>query len=1025
MQLDNIIYDKDTLATAIAEQWNLESQTFKAMYPSDTATALVNGMAGYGSMLQYMLVSQIANCYTTTAFSDAAIYQLADTLGNTLHGNSPAKVLVNVKRNNLIYKNLIVPAYCQFMLGNRKFFNPSAIIFPPGVTDVTDIDLVQGEIVVVNKYTSGIASEKIYFGSDFKVDNASVEVWVNNELWHVEESFLKYDKNYVLDTSELNTVVLKTTSDGRCYIKFGDGNFANLPAAESSVKIRYILNEGNNGNIEESNVEGTLMTPLSFVDNNQKDVNLNLTITSTVPAYGGFDTQSVTTLAETSPNIFASGHRLVRRSDYKAFLQNNLGYLTAQVWGEYEEAKTQGIDDAIMMNVVYYTGLKSHEFYPYHTIGFVEETDVYQGLIASTRGFYGSYSIRIINTSLNDVSLVYRDDGGKGILFQRFSEEIYDVDDLAATYEDGAVDILEYDAGTIRSSTDHYPITNIVSSNIGSYWQAGISPNLQRPVQILLRFNKDDVLREHGMSIAGFKFMPHASDNFIGEFAVYATISNKDDPQDLDLSNIRNSTSWSKIVDKQSLVKNGGDYTDWVATNSYLLRQQYETATTNRNQYLDQNAYDAGKFYSYVYYVIEIYSTDNSSSTGTLSVEKMKVKYNYDYKKNDNEEYVNEKRYMSSLLDYERNGVIDIIFPENLINSEKYRLWQYVTTIEGVTQQNGYKSGDTLGFIYTNASGDTSIPFKITVQDITNGIFLTEIGNVDTFLTKYAPDTFSNVLASTERIIMKDPASLQRLYSVWAEHSDPASGADNTKYTISSRDFTVINPVANGTLLRLKGIDTVLPITGYAVSYDGSTISEITFANNCSFGEPLEGEYTFVTAYSDETEVATVKLKSTSGKDYIPSSKVGDASNGTLSIKSVANLDVDVSFTGDRISKESVDAIDQVSLNEQNHFTTSVEFRQPEVHQVDISVEVCLNTSASVTNTVIINNVRNAIIKLFDITPNYMGAGLKLSDIYTTIMSVDNVRFCNVIAPTSNVITKPNAFMVLGDLNIKEVAESY
>ena len=130
-------------------------------------------------------------------------------------------------------------------------------------------------------------------------------------------------------------------------------------------------------------------------------------------------------------------------------------------------------------------------------------------------------------------------------------------------------------------------------------------------------------------------------------------------------------------------------------------------------------------------------------------------------------------------------------------------------------------------------------------------------------------------------------------------------------------------------------------------------------------------------------------------------------------------------FTYSISSKESVDAIDQVSLNEQNHFTTSVEFRQPEVHQVDISVEACLNTSASVTNTVIINNVRNAIIKLFDITPNYMGAGLKLSDIYTAVMSVDNVRFCNVVAPTSNVITKPNAFMVLGNLNIKEVAESY
>ena len=189
-------------------------------------------------------------------------------------------------------------------------------------------------------------------------------------------------------------------------------------------------------------------------------------------------------------------------------------------------------------------------------------------------------------------------------------------------------------------------------------------------------------------------------------------------------------------------------------------------------------------------------------------------------------------------------------------------------------------------------------------------------------------------------------------------------------------------------------------------------------------GKFLEYHF-FVTDDADQTEVAKVLLKCTSGKENLPIDNLTDATGGTINLKSVANLDVDVSFTGDRISKESIDAIDQVSLNEENHFTTHVEFRQPEVHHVDISVDVCLSTSASVTGTAIMNDVRNAIIKLFDITPNYMGAGLKISDIYSAIMSVPNVRFCNVLEPTSNVITKPNAFMVLGDLNINEIVENY
>ena len=33
MKLDNIIYDVNSLAKAIAEQWNTESEAFKAIYP--------------------------------------------------------------------------------------------------------------------------------------------------------------------------------------------------------------------------------------------------------------------------------------------------------------------------------------------------------------------------------------------------------------------------------------------------------------------------------------------------------------------------------------------------------------------------------------------------------------------------------------------------------------------------------------------------------------------------------------------------------------------------------------------------------------------------------------------------------------------------------------------------------------------------------------------------------------------------------------------------------------------------------
>ena len=54
-----------------------------------------------------------------------------------------------------------------------------------------------------------------------------------------------------------------------------------------------------------------------------------------------------------------------------------------------------------------------------------------------------------------------------------------------------------------------------------------------------------------------------------------------------------------------------------------------------------------------------------------------------------------------------------------------------------------------------------------------------------------------------------------------------------------------------------------------------------------------------------------------------------------------------------------------------------------------------------------------------------MGAGLKISDIYGAIRTVEYVKFCNVITPTTNVEIPPNKFMVLGNLEITEIVESY
>lgn len=100
-----------------------------------------------------------------------------------------------------------------------------------------------------------------------------------------------------------------------------------MPASGSIVRIEYVSNDGSKGNIEKTNMAAELMTQIYGVDNSV-DTLLTVDIVTPQPSYGGFDTQSLDILKESSPYVFASGNRAVRREDYKALLLNKCGYIS-------------------------------------------------------------------------------------------------------------------------------------------------------------------------------------------------------------------------------------------------------------------------------------------------------------------------------------------------------------------------------------------------------------------------------------------------------------------------------------------------------------------------------------------------------------------------------------------------------------------------------------------------------------------------------------------------------------------------
>lgn len=1069
MKLDNIVYDKDSLANAIAEQWSSDSELFASIYPSDTATALINGMAAYGSLLQFTIVSCLANCYTTTAFSEAGIYQLADTLGNRLHGNVSSQVVVRLKKNNFKGINTVIPAYSTFTIAGKKFFNPHAIILPDITDTVYDVTLVQGEIIEVNKTTSGIENEKFYFSSDFKASPNYIYVYVEGEEWNVVDSFLAYDKSYVLDITDMDSVLYKTDPDGRAYIKVGDGQMATLPLSGTILQIKYCSNDGADGNISEKNVYGALTSDLLFVDTAGNQGNLDVEVYTTTTAYGGFSKQSLKTLQYTSPWVFASGNRAVRRQDYNAMLQNKCGYLTSNVWGEYEEAEKAGAYDSLMMNMVYYTGLKSFETYPYFNLDPINDISNYSGALYSNSGFWGSYSFRIMNTKGSSDFILIQDTGAKGHLFINqndqdprdsllpdwiasqenwyrnilgsivYNGKDYKVnDELEIFIQNGtakestniivrvasiniqgqvqSVELLtrtsqtafqidsytvfstEYRKGTERRGTgfaisftqEAYASSNLVSTNEDDSTEAQLNPitnamsnsspdvffkslrtpSLQGPVQIKIDFTDEK-------GIAGIKFQASNPINgpFIGTMSMFAT--NDDNPSYL---NIRNSNDWDRLIDRKTLTNpwnnENNNWTDWFSTNSFL----------GENDNHGQPRYN-----KYKHFVIEFYSTENNGDNEPkITFATMKVLYAED----------------ASRIYYDKNSQIDISFPiagspgpgtsdgyltSSLLSSTNFPIYYYTPEFNGITKANGYRNGDKLAYIYQD--GDNTIKFVIDVVSVDTEQYLISI------------DGDTSLIGNAE-INMTQPVSLD----------------DVKVYTHVLEPDTNVIPSGNGgsgykagdTIYILDGDDqpTDLSLRISGVDAQGSVLAVVWLVDTI-IGQGLDGTFNTTGGSGTGLKLVVRSVADTEG------------SGATILITSDPNLYMQASFTGNRIDADDVNRYDEPIIKQFNHFTTYLEFVQPEIIQQGIRAQVAIDKNATVTSGIVIQNIKNNIAKLFDITPDYIGKGLKLSDIYKAITDTEFVSWCKVLSPIDNVASAVNSIIISSYITIEEVINKY
>ena len=641
-----------------------------------------------------------------------------------------------------------------------------------------------------------------------------------------------------------------------------------------------------------------------------------------------------------------------------------------------------------------YTGIKEFKLHSYENIGMLTDEKVFNGNIGSSKAFPGSVSVKLTYAEDTTNEIYYEDNGGKGLLFNN-SDYQYPTDNFSTSVKEGTATINLVNEADINNGRDVY---NMVydENTLDLYYESANSPTFVNPTQIRLDFDEP-------VAIAGLKFYIPVGDvtftrNAIKSFAVFGTNdSNMYSSEGVETlntamyTNARNKTNiWTRVINRSTLiVPNVGNWTNWIATNLY-----------NPNEADEENIWKKFK-----HYLIEVYSVQDESQS-TVKIGKLKVLYNEVTDGTTSYPQV-------STIDYDQNGEMNLQIPTlNSLNG----FYTYSWDVNNLTTTN-YHIGDVLS--YTHDVGEYLYKFDLDTTATTSGY---SVGDVVKLIVPATETVAAHDSGLRYKVTDVNEVTGEVISGEILEGSDqgdvnyPTGTVFDTELDVKSTVALTIVSDVNGAIITTEDNGIFDNPTGLRVKVTTTPIV-ITFKVTVDkLSDNSTNDYTYTVEIEDNyfnlrkvpINVVDQPLVSLDGEEY----------GATISVSSDYGISVDALFTGNKIENNEVARIDQTIINDYNHFTTFVEFRQPEVIQAHISVRVKYKSYTSIEDTR--QRIRENVNKLFEITPTYLGQDLKLSDLYNAIHDTEGVDYCLIDTPTSNIIAMPYQFVVLSSLNIED-----
>lgn len=328
-------YDYDDLVTELTNRLKANG-VWKDTYESSTGQMWIEFFATIANLILYYVERRAEECFIGTARNKSSVVNLSRLVNYTPRRTVSAIGTLTFSIPTDLTVRIFIPQYTKCLTANSvEFLTMQDVTIEPGQLS-NSVSAIEGELVELSLVGDGTADREIAISDTF-VENddhpaykpfSAFRVLVDGVEWTRVTSFL--------DSASADThYVVRAELDDTLTIIFGDGIHGKIVETGAVIAIKYIRSTGTAGNVYETAKVTTISDTL--YDENGVAVT-NVTVSNTSVMVGGDDAEDIDQIRLNAPSVFATGDRLVTKTDFASFVLAYESVADVNVWGEAEES---------------------------------------------------------------------------------------------------------------------------------------------------------------------------------------------------------------------------------------------------------------------------------------------------------------------------------------------------------------------------------------------------------------------------------------------------------------------------------------------------------------------------------------------------------------------------------------------------------------------------------------------------------------------------------------------------------------